>query len=277
MIAQLDNKVISSFLLFVDHSLQSTGQAFFNTSGLFYQVPSNIANTYCYASTYKSLCNDKSVTGVTVLSGIYLNNVPISIGQSGYQGINHYQGMLYFTGALPAGTEVSGDFGVKEFSVQLTDKPEWKLLFDTKYVSNNSSPSSVTGLDIEVKTSPIVFIKPKIQDSRPFALGGMDNSQIRLRAIIVADNEYQKIAASCVLKNLNYRFLPIALSTPFSPLGTLTGTNFYHYNNLAFDSIYQPMILSVKVIDIPQDGNFKNINRNMAMVDFDISVLIRHW
>lgn len=281
MIAQLDNKIVSSFLLLVDHVMQSTGQAFYNTTGTFYSTPSNIAGLYVYSSPFKSLCNDVSVTGATVMSGVYLNGNYVSIGQSGLQGINHYEGTLYFSSQLPASTRITGSFGVKEFSVQIADKPEWKLLFETKYVSNNGFSNGIslpsTGLGLEVKTSPILMIRAKMQNTKPFAVGGLDDSKIRLRTIVIADSEYQKLAATNVLKNFNYRFLPIITSVPFSSVGTLTGTNQYDYNALTVDSVYQPTILSVNVIEIPIGGEYRNINRNMALVDYEISTIISHW
>lgn len=275
MTPQLDNKLISSFLLMLDHVIQKNGQAFTNTSGLFYPIASNIKSLYAYASPYKQLCNDISISGANVLSGVYLNNNFVTVGQSGLAAINHYQGTLYFTGALPSQTVVSGNYGIKDFNIELSDQPEWKVLFDTKFVSNRTYNQTLSGLALDTKTCPSIFVRTKVQDTKPFALGGIDNSEIRLRTIIVADNEYSKIAAANILKNMNYHPLPVVLSTSFNSLGAMTGIN-YNYETLSTDPDIYPWILRVRVIDIPPEGQYQNMIRNMVMADFDISVIIRH-
>jgi hypothetical protein len=98
MTPQFDNRLISSFLLLLDHEVQRRGTAFINVSGQLYQVPSNLANTNTYTSPYKGWCNDTSISGATIASGVFLNNNFITIGQSGLDSINHYEGAVYFTG-----------------------------------------------------------------------------------------------------------------------------------------------------------------------------------
>lgn len=272
---QFDNRVISSFLLMLDHEIQKRGQAYANQSSLFYPVRNPVSNSYAYAAPFKQLSNDTSVTGATIMSGIYLNNHFVIVGQSGLQAINHYKGTVYFNSALPTNTVISGSYATKEFNVELVDQPEWKLLFETQYISSNMFNQALSGLPLDTKTTPSIFIRTKVQGNKPFSLGGMDDKTLHIRAIVVVDNEFQRLGVCDILKNLNYRPLPIVNSTPFDSLGNMTGVN-YNYEQLSFDSSVQPWILGVKVIDIPQEKNFQNINRNMAMVDFDISAILRH-
>ena len=275
MIAQLDSKIISSLLLLLDNEIQSKGRAFQNVTTQFYPTTSPYANTYVYTSPYKPLCNDVSISGANILSGVYLNNTLVQVGQSGLKAINHYKGALYFTGTNPSSVVISGQAAIKEINVKLTNKQDWKLLFETVYVPNGKNPiSSTTGLALDTETTPVVFLRHKGQENKPFGFSRLDNQSISMRAIIITDNEFQKIGVTTILKNLNYRTVPIATSTPFDSMGNMTGTN-YDYSQLSFDSSYTPIILSVKVIDLPQQGDYKNVERNMAIADLEISTISR--
>lgn len=273
MKAQLDTRIISSFLLYLDHVLQSEGQAYQNVTARFYPATSPIVGTYVYTSPVKPLCNDTSISGANILSGVYLGSQYVSVGQSGLQSINHYKGALYFTGTNP-NTTISGSGALKEINIKLTNQPDWKLLFETHYVTNNTNPiASTTGLPLDSETTPVVFIRHKMQENRPFGFARLDNQTIHMRAIAVCDNEFQKIGVTTILKNLNLRAIPM-ITPPFDAQGNMTGVNF-NYNTAPQDISVTPIILGVKVVDVPQQGDFRNIVRNMAIVDFEISTVAK--
>ena len=276
MLAQLDTRIVSSFLLYLDHEIQSRGSGFQNQTISFYPEVSPISNTYVFTAPVKPICNDTSISGATILSGVYIGNSYISIGQSGLKGINHYKGALYFTGINPETFHqpISGAGAVKEISVKLTDKTDWKLMFETKYVNNGSMSIPTTGLDLDTELSPIVYVRYKGQENKGFGFSRLDNQVISLRTIIIADNEFQKIAVASILKNLNYRVIPLVQKTTFDSLGTMTGQN-YNFSQLPLDISVTPIILSVKAMDIPQQGSYGDIRRSMALVDFELSTIAR--
>lgn len=276
MLATLDNRVISSFLLYLDHEIQSKGSGFSNTVTRFYPERSSINGNYLYTSPIKSLCNDLSITGANIMSGVYIGNSYISIGRSGLNGINHYNGTLYFTGTNPEsfGLPISGRTSLKEISVKLTDKTDWKLLFDTKYVNNGSQSAPTTGLDSDTEVSPIVYLRYIGQENKPFGFSKLDNQVISLRAIVIADNEYQKISVMSIIKNININTIPVVLRTPFNSMGTYTGEN-YDFTRLSNDPSLTPIVLSAKARDIAQRGEYSDIRRSMGMVDIDIGTVAR--
>jgi hypothetical protein len=269
---QLENRIVSSFLLYVDHEIQRLGQAYKNFSGLLYPASGKVNGLYVYTAPFKPLCNDTSIDGANVLSGVYLNGNFVTYGQSGLKYINHYQGALYFTGQLPANTRVSGNYAIKEFGVELADRTEWDLLFETKYVSNNYYNQTVSGLALESKTAPIIYVIPKAQENKPFAFQHIDNNTLSLRCLVIADTLSQNLAVSSILKNLNTRFIPLVTGIPFDSLGNNTGLA-YNYHQAAVNSGINPWISAVRKIDVPQKGEFANIQRKMSIVDFDISTI----
>lgn len=276
MIPQLDNKIMSSLLLYLDHEIQDKGQAYQNEVLTFYPVNSPYANTYVYACNQKPLCNDISISGANILSGVYLNQTFVQVGTSGLAAINHYKGAIYFTGTNPSNVVISGQVAVKEINIKITNQPDYKLLFETQYLSDSSNPASsqVTGLPLDTEVTPIVFIMRRKQENKPFGFSRLDNQTIGIRTISVVDNEYQEIALTTILKNLNYRTVPLFTSTPFNSVGDMTGIN-YDFSQLPIDSSLTPIILGVKAIDLPITDGVKNVLRNMAIVDFEISTINR--
>jgi hypothetical protein len=275
MQTQLDTRIISSFLLMIDHTIQANGQAYQNVATQFFPATSPYAGTYVYSSPSKPLCNDVSISGANILSGVYLGGQYVSVGQSGLSAINHYKGAIYFTGSNPSSVTITGRAAIKEVGVKLTDQTDWKLLFETNYVANSTHPAQpTTGLPLDTEVSPIVFLRVKSQENKPFGFGKLDNQTIGIRAIVIANNEHQKISLTTILKNLRYTSIPLIAATPFDAVGNMTGVN-YNYSNLSQDLSYTPIIFGVKAIDVPQQGQYKDIRRNMAIVDFEISTIAK--
>jgi len=275
MKASHDVKMLSSFLLFLDHVVQSHGEAFVNYTGLFYPITSPYYGLYAYASPFKQLCNDTSVPGATILSGVYLNGTYVGIGTSGLRYINHNDGAVYFTSSLPANVQVSGRYAYKEFNVQITDQWDVKLLLETKYVSNSKYNQTLSGLPLDTKTAPAVFLRFKESVNKPFSFGGIDDNSIKIRAVIIADNEFQKIGISNIFKNLNLSGVNMVTGLPFDARGNYTGLA-YNYDNLSFDTTYWPFIRSARLYDVPQSSEYADITKSMAVCDFELFTAMKH-
>lgn len=276
ILPQLDNKIMSSFLLLIDNKIQSKGGAFTNFSSQFYPIKNSyVQGQYAYSAPFRQLVNDTSISGATVISGVYLNGNYINIGQSGLRSINHYQGTLYFNNQLPHNTIISGNYSIKDFSIEITDQPEYKLLYESSYIPSNKYNQTLSGLDLDVKTSPIIFLRTKNDNPEPFALGGIENKKKTIRAIVIANTEYQRMAVCCVLKDMMYSPFYITNDLPFDAVGNNTGIN-YNYNNLTRDLSYYPWIMKTKVIDVPRAGDFKSLAKNVSFVDFEINILALH-
>jgi len=267
---QLDTNIVSSFLLFVDHEIQRQGLAYSNKSGLFYPDTNRFNGVYTYTCSYKQLCNDTSISGANVMSGVYLNGNYVTVGQSGLVSINHYDGSVNFNQQLPQNTIISGNFGVKDFSVYLSDQPDYNVLLNSKYHSNPKYAQLATGIAQSAKSMPAVILVPKDQETRPFAFAGIDDNHLKIRAMIVCENVYQRISICSILKNLRLKQMNLIYNTPFDSLGNMTGIN-YNYNNLQINTNYSPYILKAKSSEIPTPKEIIDTVKQFAMVDFDIS------
>ena len=71
---QFDNQVISSMLLWFDHTLLKEGEAYENVTGEFYSVSDSYAGYKTYASSYSQIVSDASITGATIPTGLYVGS-----------------------------------------------------------------------------------------------------------------------------------------------------------------------------------------------------------
>jgi hypothetical protein len=279
MKAQFENKIMSSILLYLDHKVLEKGEAYTNHSGLFYKISDTYANYELYSLPFKQIVNDSSISGATILSGLYVNNNFVTGGQSGLHSINHYQGQAFFTQNRDSDT-LSGNYSVKDFNFYLTSQPEETLLFDTKFKLNPKYNQTLTGLGQNDQTYPAVYLKNVGGSNVPFAFGGQDNSLMTVRAIIVSDSAFKLDAVSSIFRDLNKTDFALFESNqlPFNSLGsTISGS--FNYTNLSDSvigsparSVYIENVIVNKVSNAVE--NSKNLNKNvyLSYVDFDLEI-----
>lgn len=284
MKVQYENKVMSSLLLFIDHEITQKGDAYTNHESNFFKIDSLFSDYFVYASPFKQLVSDAGITGSStpnLLTGIYVDgDGPIGPGTSGLHSINSMQGQIYFTGG-DAGTDpmssktVSGRYAIKDFNVLLTSMPEEQLLFETKLVLNpkTSDIKSTTGVDSNSQTYPAIFIKDNGGVNEEFAFGGVDNTVLNARAIVLADSLFNLDAVCGILKDSTRKNLSVINQSDLNlnALGAYTGV-IYDYTGVAtgIDYCY---INEVRVSkNVANRGDFQNLNPNVfsAFVDFEI-------
>jgi len=272
MKAGLETRIISNFLLFLDHSIQKFGDAYAARSSLFYPITSDLANLYAYSAPFQGFCNDTSITGANVLSGVYVNGTYTPVGSGGLTAINHYKGVVYFSSPLASNAVVSGNYSVKEFPVVLSDQPEWNLILNANAVDDNSKPPTTTGANYNDQPVPVVYVVIKGQENQPFGFQKIDDSRIDLRCVIITNNEFQNVGVASILKNTFESHMPMLTNLPFTQNGLNTGLA-YNYGTNTRDDNYHPWIARSKVIDITQAGDYKNIRKCISMVDFTLSTV----
>jgi len=270
MIVQFDNKLISSFLLYLDRALLVSRRAFTNYSGSLSRSTGNINGLNVYSTPFKQLVNDVSVSGANIMSGVYVNSVFSVPGQTGLNSINITEGQAYFSGAP---VSVSGYYAVKDFSIYLTDKPEDELLFETKFFLKPKVPQTVTGLPQDAQTYPAIYIKTQYGENTPFCFGGIDNSEMTVRVIVLGDSQFITDAACSIFKDLARKKFKILEPTglPFNAYGGMTGVNF-NYTGLAAASSLESLIWKVRVSSLLNSRELNQLNPAVfaAFVDFDL-------
>ncbi len=222
---------MSNALLYIDNKVCTKGQAYTNHSGLFYPSTNKYNGYYSYSSPFKQLVNDRSIAGANILSGVYVGST-FTTGQSGPLYVNHYNGQVHFNSSQGS-NKISGNYAIKDFSVAMTSKSESELLFETKYKVRPKVNQTITGLDANQETYPIIYLKNMGGKNDPIAFGGMDNTITNVRAVVLGDSAYKLDAACSILKDcVRDNFTIIEQSAlPFSALG-LHPTGTYNYTGL---------------------------------------------
>lgn len=274
MKSHFDNDAMSSFILFVDHVLCNEGQGYTNYSGNFYSTSNLFNNLYTYSLPFKQIIADSSVSGANILSGVYLNGTFIQTGQNNLTGINHYNGQVFFNTAITA-TQLSGYYSVKDFNIYLTNKSEAEIIFETKYETKPKTAQTMGGLAPNIQTIPAIFIKLNTSNNEPFAFGGIVDSKIDIRAIILADNLFNLDSACGLLRDTAYRRIPMIrnIDLGLNYLGSINN-GFYNYANLRDVKINQADAFYVEEVTISKNFNSAdNINQGIfaAFVDFTLS------
>lgn len=277
---QFQNTVMSSFLLWFEHRFLEKGEGFTNLTGRFYPTNNLYNGLYTYSSPYKQFVYDSSVSGATVMSGVYLGNTFITVGQSGLSGINFEEGQLYFSSRPPANTIISGSFAIKDFNVEFTSVPDEKLLFETKYYHKNEIASTPSGLSTNEITFPVIYLKLNGGKNMPFAFGGLDETNLGIRSLIVADSQYTQDAANSICEDMTKLEVPLLTlaDMPFDSLNCLKVGGFNYTGVAATKTVGLETIFLSDSHVAQLDTNirimteYKSVNRDLfvSFCDFDL-------
>jgi hypothetical protein len=277
MKAQFENVLMSSMVLWFDHTLIKKGEAFSNYNSEFYPITNIYNGYYTYGAPFKNLIRDESITGVNIISGVYLNNNFIRTGQSGLVAINADQGQLYFNSELNNPT-ISGNYAVKDYGIYLTNENEEKILFETKFNLNPKTTENPTGLPINAQTYPAIYLKNNGGNNTPLAFGGLDSSNINVRAIVISDSIFSMDAVSSIFKDTARTYIPIIQPSemPFNSLNGLKSR--YNYDLLTTgragtaNSVYIKNVYISK--NVANRTQYQDLNPDAisAFVDFELEV-----
>jgi len=274
MKAQLDNILMSSMIYWMDNTLLLKGEAFTNFAGKFYEIKNLYTNLYTYGLPFKQIVADNTITGANLLSGVYINNTFVTVGQSGLSGINPNQGQVYFS-TDQSSNQLSGKYAVKDFNLYLTSKAEEEILFETQYKIRPKTTQDLTGLAPNFITCPAIFIKNNGGVNEPFGFGGEDRTEMDIRAIILSDTIYNLDAVISIFRDKARTYIPL-VNISESPYNSLNSINngYYSYNSFCtgkIGTINSFFIDSVSVSKIPNFDNKLNPDIFAGFIDFTIS------
>jgi len=278
---QFDNQIMSSFLLWFDNKLLSKGEAYQSTTGEFYSVSDEFYGYTTYASSYSQIVSDASVTGAIIPTGLYVGSNLVDVGEGGATGlyaIDYGNGRSYWSGTQ--GETVSGSFSIKDFNVFLTNSTEDEILFQTQYTNRNQISSVVpTGLEADTKTYPVVYLKNNGSFNEPFAFGGQDNTVMNVRAIVIADSQFDIDAIGSLFRDLKMTNIPIfeASEMPFNQFGYYKNDVQYNYTGVTAskagsDGIFLEDV-NVARFDRVLENEVRKFNPNVysTLIDFELN------
>lgn len=250
---QYIHKVMASFRCFVEHTLLDKGEAYTNYSGFFYDVKDIFNGYYTYASPYQPFVANAATTGATLMTGVYLDNTFIRTGQSGLAHINYERGQLYFTSEISnSHSRLSGNFAIADFNVKLTSLPEEEILFETKHEVKPRAGVTITGLNPNNTTFPVIYLKDFGGRTDPFAFGGTDKEIINIRMIVLADSQFAADAVGSIFKDKTRTLVPLltgASEMPFDAFGDFAN-GIYNYRALTTGRSEMHNSLFIENVDV---------------------------
>lgn len=264
---QFDNLALASFILWANHQLLKKGNAYTNVSSNLYPVSSLYNGLYTYATPYKPLVSDFSISGAVIPTGLYVNGSFVQIGQNGLVDINYQEGQAYFS-VQPIGN-VSGNYSVQDTTIEMTDEPDEILLFETKFEVKPRIGVNTTGISPNSKTFPIIYVKSEGGQNKPFSFGGTDNTQLYIRGLSLTDSQFLLDAINCIYRDSNFSNIPLltANEMPFNNLGGFRSGILYNYATLTANKALENSLLYVSSVIIPRFSiksqffsDFKNVN-----------------
>ena len=272
---QFENILMSSMTLWFDNTLLKKGEAFSNHNSLFYPITNIYNGYYSYGAPFRNLIRDEAITGSNIISGVYLNNTFITTGQSGLVAINADQGQLYFNTDQSTNT-ISGNYAVKDYGIYLTNENEEKILFETKFNLNPKTTENPTGLPINAQTYPAIYLKNNGGNNEPLAFGGLDSTNINVRAIVISDSMFSMDALTSIFKDVVRTYIPLVQPSEM-PFNSLNGLNKkYNYDTLvsgkagSSNSVYIKNIYVSK--NVTNRGQYQDLNPDAisAFIDFEL-------
>jgi hypothetical protein len=281
-----DNKLVGSFLLYIENKILSKGEAYTNVSTLLYPAATHYTNQITYNSPYRQWVMDSSISGANIPTGIYVTGSLKGRGYSGLQ-IDFYNGRAIFTGQVGAGA-VSGNYAIKDFNVYYTTEQSEQLLFESKFELIPKYPQLPTGVAEGVKTYPVIYVKYNQGENTPRAYGGEDETKGEFRCIVLADTAFKLDAICSIIRDSTRDVFPILPSQelPYNEYGDIkniapfnTGANLiYNYNELIKNKAGYDLILvnRVRISKFREQVNTL-VHPGMVGAFCDVEVVSARW
>ena len=296
---QFQHTLVTSFYLWFDNYLQDNGEAYKNKTGIFYNMTDDRldSNYNVYSSPYKqfiidsglhtNVVNSQGTEGAIVIDRISGQRADgsafeVTRGTSGLK-IDYENGRVFFTGdengELPGNNlSLSGQFGVKDFNVYVTNQTEEDLVVENKFKTNdrfgNLETSGVLPYD---QVIPAVFITSESINNQPFAFGGLDVTQTNVKAVVMTSDLY---CLDCVLSlaadskkqsfvEVDFNDFPV---TEFGDIKPATYPTGYSYNQIETDNTQELFHIEEVFVSKLSDRVKKKVNPNIfvGFIDFEI-------
>ena len=197
MKVQFDHELQSSFYLWFDDRVTRVMSGINPDVPMTFEYYADTNDTPDAFDTYYSPYRQLLANGANVPSGVYINGSlqnqnTTDAGQ--YLLIDYNQGRVILDpNQYGSNLTISGDFSTKDFNVYMTNETEEELLIENTFILSSDSKTQLEkagDLNIDHYVVPAVFITSSTSENKPFAFGGMDQTIINMRTVVMADSNY---------------------------------------------------------------------------------------
>tara|TARA_R100000005_G_C4991621_1_gene198949 strand:- start:589 stop:1437 length:849 start_codon:yes stop_codon:yes gene_type:complete len=273
---QFQHQLTTAFSMWFDNFLLTKGEAYTNTTGDFFHYTDNRLDSryQAYGSPYKQWVTDSSVSGATIASGVYIGGN--FSGRDDGVVLDFDNGRALISGSN-TDLDVTGEFAVKDFNVYLTNDTEDDLIIENKYIVNSRLPSGPWNyIEPYDDVVPAIFLSTDVSENKPFAFGGMEDTVVHAKAVVLADDTYQLDGVlSIFMDSVNESIPRIPMSGyPITELGDLKGGSYYYTGvENAYSSGTEFFVDKVRTSKL--SDRTRNVLANelyVGFIDFDIQL-----
>lgn len=184
--------VINSFFLWFDNFAMKKGDAYATyTTKLYPMTDDRLGGSrVSYSSPYKQWAYDKSITGLTIPSGLTVNGTFLPTGTSGMT-FDFDNGRVIFNSGVSKTLDITGTYSVKELNTYITDQPEDNLIIENKFELNSRFTVTESGIASYNPVTPAVFASIESTHNTPFAFGGEDETLCNVKVVAFCESLYQ--------------------------------------------------------------------------------------
>lgn len=267
------HKVVTSFYLWFDHTLLNSAQAFTNENTRLWPIEDYRVDItgQSYASPYKQWVYDSSVENALIPSGVYVNGTytPRESGVS----LDFDNGRA-FVNADPTTTIVSGIYSAKQFNTYVVSTEDTRLIYEGTFQPGSPYNTLLeSGVYPYGFTAPACFILNTSSDNKPWAFGGTQQTENKMRVIVVSDDIYALDGCISVFRDTVHSVIPLLSvgEAPFNEYGDLK-SGVFNYSELAATKgryVFVDKVSSLKS-NSPQQSKDNPILR-YAILDFYLS------
>ena len=233
MIEQFQHKFTNSFFLWFDNYLLTKGQAYSQLTGTFYNYEDERLDSSLnvFGSPYKQWVNDSSISGAQIPSGVYINGA--------FSGRNNnlildFENGRVLSSQLSGNATITGSFPVKDFNIYFSNETEEDLIVENKYDTNSRIIiNQASYIPPYSQVLPAIFLSFAGSYNKGFAFGGMEETTISAKAVILAENNYQLDGVLSIFADSRNEVFPTVPmeNNPINEFGDLK-TGYYSYTDL---------------------------------------------
>lgn len=230
---QFQHKVSTSYLLWFENFFLKKSEAFSVETGFFnYYVDDRLPSGYnAFGSQYKQFVYDSSVENSYIPSGVYINNSFVAFDSSNY--ILDYDNGRFIAKSIPTGSSISGKFSPKTINIYFTNDTEENIVLNVQEKINQSVVNKHEFYKPYEQKLPAIYLSNDTALNKPFAFGGMNETQMKTKAIAIANNSYELDTILSIFADSYNENIPICDfdSHPLNEFGALK-TGYYSYENI---------------------------------------------
>jgi hypothetical protein len=269
---QFSHSLITSFILWLDNQLCQNGQGYINVTGSLYPSTESSVNGFVYASPYRSWVYDSCVSGANIPSGFYDTGGNFLTRSSGIV-IDFINGRVVSPTDL--GPYISGTYAKKEINLYFSSDEEVSYVLEQAYGENTNIQYTLTGLQGQVLTAPLIMVTNAKGSNKPWALGGEDQTLNTIRTINIVNSNYLQEAVGSLSKDLAHQNFPLAnySDAPITASGDLKTIPWSYCTGIrdvygAGNGVYLENVFEVKISEQPN----KNKTFYVSTIEFDTSI-----